>query len=55
MPGAAGRMLDQLSVPEDARGFACLDADFALTPGVALPKPVGVFPRHVEAVEEGTS
>jgi len=53
MPGAAGRMLDQLSVPEDARGFACLDADFALTPGVALPKPVGVFPRYVEAAEEG--
>jgi methionyl-tRNA synthetase len=54
MPGAAAAMLDQLSVPEDARGFDRLSPDFALTAGAALPKPVGVFPRYVET-EEGTS
>ena len=53
MPTAAGRMLDQLSVPEDSRGFACLAPDFALAPGTALPKPEGVFPRYVEEAEEG--
>ena len=53
MPIAAGRMLEQLSVSEAARGFACLDADFSLTPGTALPKPEGVFPRYVEEAEEG--
>ena len=53
MPTAAGRMLDQLSVPEDARGFACLDAGSALSPGTALPKPEGLFPRYVEEAEEG--
>ncbi len=53
MPGAMGRMLDQLSVAEGERGFAHLGADFALTAGAALPKPEGVFPRYVEALEEG--
>ena len=53
MPIAAGRMLEQLSVSKAARGFACLDADFSLTPGTALPKPEGVFPRYVEEAEEG--
>ncbi|MFP6744590.1 MAG: class I tRNA ligase family protein, partial [Alphaproteobacteria bacterium] len=52
-PGAAGHMLDQLAVAEDARGFANLGADNALTPGTPLPKPQGVFPRHVEEAEEG--
>ncbi|MEE2981599.1 MAG: methionine--tRNA ligase [Pseudomonadota bacterium] len=53
-PGAAGHMLDQLAVAEDARGFANLGADNALTSGTPLPKPQGVFPRHVEEAEEGT-
>ena len=53
MPTAASRMLDQLSVAADARGFASLDAGCALIPGVALPKPVGLFPRYVEEAEEG--
>ena len=52
-PGAAGHMLDQLAVAEDTRGFANLGADNALTPGTPLPKPQGVFPRHVEEAEEG--
>jgi methionyl-tRNA synthetase len=45
-PGACAKILDQLSVPEDRRSFAFLDK--ALTPGVALPTPEGVFPRLVE-------
>ena len=52
-PGAAGRMLDQLAVAGDARGFASLGADSALAPGTPLPKPQGVFPRYVEEAEEG--
>ncbi len=49
MPDAAGKMLDQLAVPEDKRQFSAL-AD-ALKPGTALPAPQGVFPRYVEPVD----
>ena len=48
VPGAAGKLLDQLAVPEAARHFAALDAA-PLVPGTPLPKPEGVFPRFVEA------
>ena len=51
MPGAMGRMLDQLGVAPEARDFAALDT--ALAAGTVLPKPEGVFPRFVEA--QGTS
>ena len=51
-PGAAGRMLDQLAVAEDARDFAHLGPNHALAPGAALPKPEGVFPRYVDEEEE---
>ncbi len=55
MPDSMAKMLDQLSVPEDARDFARLgDAD-ALTPGTALPKPEGVFPRYVEDTGAGSA
>ncbi|HXA25367.1 MAG TPA: methionine--tRNA ligase [Acetobacteraceae bacterium] len=46
MPGSMAKMLDQLSVPEDARQLA--DLDTPLPDGVALPAPQGVFPRYVE-------
>src|SRR5579883_3118653 len=46
MPGAMGRMLDQLGVPADARRIAALAAP--LPPGTPLPPPEGVFPRYVE-------
>ncbi|MSP52182.1 MAG: methionine--tRNA ligase [Alphaproteobacteria bacterium] len=49
MPTAAGRILDQLAVPGDRRTFTALVDAPALVPGVALPKPEGVFPRYVEA------
>ncbi|MHA1538511.1 MAG: methionine--tRNA ligase [Alphaproteobacteria bacterium] len=54
MPESAGKLLDQLAVPEDQRSFAHLNTDairgtYSLVPGTALPKPEGVFPRFVEA------
>jgi methionyl-tRNA synthetase len=48
VPGAAGKLLDQLAVPEEARDFAVLIAS-PLAPGTPLPKPEGIFPRFVEA------
>jgi len=50
-PESANRMLDQLSVAAEDRSFAALGANNALAPGTELPKPEGVFPRHV-ALEE---
>jgi len=47
MPDSMGRMLDQLAVPAGARSLASLAVP--LPPGLALPTPQGVFPRHVEA------
>ncbi len=46
MPDSMAKMLDQLAVPGDRRDFASLDSQ--LLPGTPLPKPEGVFPRHVE-------
>ncbi len=44
-PDAAGKILDQLAVPESERSFAHLTEEFALKPGTPIPKPQGVFPR----------
>jgi methionyl-tRNA synthetase len=52
MPTSAGKLLDQLAVPADARGFANLGQAGRLKPGTALPPPQGVFPRYVEAEAE---
>jgi methionyl-tRNA synthetase len=46
VPEAAGKLLDQLAVPADARAFG--DLATALPPGRALPAPQGIFPRFVE-------
>jgi len=51
MPASANRLLDQLALPADARGFG--DLDKRLVPGTDLPKPEGVFPRFVEPEGEG--
>ena len=51
MPESAGRLLDQLGVPEDARDFATLGPKGRLKAGTALPPPQAVFPRHVEVEE----
>lgn len=45
IPTAANKILDQLAVLKDARGFDTLDAGHALKSGVSLPEPQGVFPR----------
>ena len=50
MPDSCGKMLDQLSIPEDDRSFDGLAN--ALRPGTELPKPEGVFPRLVEEISE---
>lgn len=54
MPESAGKILDQLGVPEgDARLFTALEPGggrFSLEPGAPLDKPVPVFPR-IEAPE----
>jgi methionyl-tRNA synthetase len=50
VPAAAGRLLDQLAVPAERRRFADLGEGGALRPGTQLPKPEGIFPRHVEPV-----
>jgi methionyl-tRNA synthetase len=52
MPGSMAKLLDQLSVAQDARTFGHLGEKHALEPGTALPKPEGVFPRYVEEKEE---
>jgi methionyl-tRNA synthetase len=51
MPDSAGRLLDQLGVPADARNFAALGTKGRLKPGSQLPPPQPVFPRYVEAEE----
>ncbi|HEY8190547.1 MAG TPA: methionine--tRNA ligase, partial [Micavibrio sp.] len=48
VPDSAAKMLDQLAVPADRRGFESLNAEHMLKPGTKLPPPQGVFPRIVE-------
>ncbi|AXS40670.1 methionine--tRNA ligase [Breoghania sp. L-A4] len=48
MPGSAAKLLDLLALDAGKRDFASLGAGGRLTPGAALPKPEGVFPRYVE-------
>jgi methionyl-tRNA synthetase len=50
MPEASSKLLDSLGIPQDLRNFASLGA--RIKPGVALPPPVGVFPRYVEPKTE---
>lgn len=52
MPGSAGKLLDLLAQPEEARSFASLGEKGRLKPGTLLPAPVGVFPRYVEPKDE---
>jgi methionyl-tRNA synthetase len=47
MPESMGKLLDQLSVPPDARQISALVEPMA--EGVALPAPFGIFPRYIEA------
>jgi methionyl-tRNA synthetase len=58
VPGAAARVLDQLGIPHDERGFAALtDADWYMArvaKGETLVQPVPAFPR-LELPEEFAS
>src|SRR6516164_911272 len=44
MPVSAGKLLDLLGVPVDARDFARLGAGQRIAPGTQLPAPAPVFP-----------
>jgi methionyl-tRNA synthetase len=47
IPDASTYILDQLSIPINARDFSRLGSSFCeLIPGSKLPKPSGVFPRY---------
>jgi methionyl-tRNA synthetase len=51
MPGSASKILDQLGVADDQRGFDMLAGAGRIAAGVEISKPEPVFPRFVE--EEG--
>jgi methionyl-tRNA synthetase len=55
MPQSAAKLLDQLGVPQDARGFAKLGWAGRLKPGTKLPPPQPVFPRYVEAEKDAAA
>ena len=46
MPASMANLLSQLGVPADARNL--IDLDTPLPSGIALPPPIGVFPRYIE-------
>jgi methionyl-tRNA synthetase len=45
IPTSVGKILDQLSVPEQARTFKHLEGVHALKPGTPIQEPQGIFPR----------
>jgi methionyl-tRNA synthetase len=49
MPESGGKLLDLLGQAQDERAFAAVGT--RLTPGTALPAPMGVFPRYQAAAE----
>lgn len=48
IPDTAAKLLDQLGVSEEARGFDQIGEAGRLSPGTPAPKPQGLFPRIVE-------
>jgi methionyl-tRNA synthetase len=44
MPESTGKLLDLLGQADDQRTFTAIGT--RLIPGIALPAPVGVFPRY---------
>jgi methionyl-tRNA synthetase len=48
MPASAGKLLDLLGQPADARNFKALGAGGRLKGGTPIPQPTGVFPRYVD-------
>ena len=49
MPDSSSKLLDQINIDADQRGFAQLGAAGRLTSGTKLDKPEGVFPRYIKA------
>ncbi len=49
MPEASARMLDQLSIDENTRNFACLGQGGRLPHGNDIVGPSPIFPRYVES------
>ena len=47
VPDAAGKLLDQLGVPQAERNFSELGPELGATPNIELPNPEGVFPRFL--------
>ena len=54
VPNGAGKMLDQLEIPQNQRHFSQLGEVSMLVPGTPLPTPRGIFPRY-SGDEEATS
>lgn len=48
MPESSAKMLDQLFVEKNARGFEALSSVHAIKAGTVIDQPQGVFPRLVE-------
>jgi methionyl-tRNA synthetase len=55
MPESGAKLLDQLTVPQDARDFAALGPKGRLKPGTVLPAPSAVFPRYIESDGEAAA
>jgi methionyl-tRNA synthetase len=51
VPDSAGKLLDLLAVPADARDFSQLGGAKRVAAGVRLPAPQPVFPRYVEPAD----
>jgi methionyl-tRNA synthetase len=51
VPAGAGKLLDLLAVPQQARMLAHVAAASALSEGTVLPAPSGIFPRYIAPVE----
>lgn len=45
IPDSAGKVLDQLAIPEDNRDYSFIAADKMLRAETEIPEPQGVFPR----------
>ena len=55
VPTGANKILDQLTIPMDARGFDSVTEQGALTSGTSIPAPQGVFPRLDIVKEEAAA
>ena len=52
MPDTISKLLDQLGVIKPQRQLAWAKAEHAISGGLEIKKPEGLFPRYVEENEE---